>query len=296
MIVDQRYGTDHAGIGLFGSLFHEVVPDQIAKSLGSVGVTLPGNVPVELLQQVGIDGYSNAAQLCHVVNRVADPRGFGQAGLHLTIVNDFCTCGAQLPEEARFCHKCGKPQGELLEPEIDETPVLVEAPPPPAEAPAGVNWKNPMAVRVAFLAGALTALVIIMPLPPVLQLLWQMIMLLCGGFFAVWLYNRRTGAHVNLRSGAYLGWTAGLFCFLIMLIMFTISILAISAGEGLRQSFRELIAARGNTQLAEQFDALLQSPSGVAVMLLGMLVTSFLMVTVLPTIGGALGAKVFDRE
>ena len=26
------------------------------------------------------------------------------------IVPEFCTCGAQLPPDARFCHKCGKPQ------------------------------------------------------------------------------------------------------------------------------------------------------------------------------------------
>ena len=26
------------------------------------------------------------------------------------IVLEFCTCGAQLPPDARFCHKCGKPQ------------------------------------------------------------------------------------------------------------------------------------------------------------------------------------------
>ena len=30
---------------------------------------------------------------------------------------DFCTCGAELPPDALFCHKCGKPQREIVEPE-----------------------------------------------------------------------------------------------------------------------------------------------------------------------------------
>ncbi len=30
---------------------------------------------------------------------------------------DFCTCGAQLPLDALFCHKCGKPQRDVIEPE-----------------------------------------------------------------------------------------------------------------------------------------------------------------------------------
>ncbi len=36
---------------------------------------------------------------------------------------DFCTCGAQLPPDALFCHKCGKPQREIA-------PVAAEAPAP----------------------------------------------------------------------------------------------------------------------------------------------------------------------
>jgi hypothetical protein len=214
-------------------------------------------------------------------------------------VQAFCSCGAQLPPDARFCHKCGKPQGELSAAEASEpTPPPVT---PPVAAAAdqgtpGIGFRNPIAVRVAFLAGAATSLVIVLPLPAIVQLLWQIMMLLCGGFLAVYLYNRRTGTYVNTRSGAYLGWLAGLFCFLIMLVMFTISVLAISAGGGLQQSFHEMIATRGNAQVASQFDELLRSPAGVAILLFGMLITSFLLVTVVPTIGGALGAKVLDKE
>src|SRR3954453_7443593 len=64
--------------------------------------------------------------------------------------NEYCTCGAKLPEDARFCHKCGKPQFELIEP---EEPAVVEPVPPvpvqPPPQPQGVGFRNPAAVRVA---------------------------------------------------------------------------------------------------------------------------------------------------
>ena len=54
---------------------------------------------------------------------------------------------------------------------------------------------------------------------------------------------------------------------------------------------------RGSTpEVAEQFNALLASPIGVAFLLFGMLLTSFIMLTILATVGGALGAKVLEKE
>lgn len=216
------------------------------------------------------------------------------------MVNEYCTCGARLPADARFCHKCGKPQFDLPEPEPavaqQPLPVLGAAIPDVAPMAEGVGLRSPVAVRVAFLAGAITSLVVVLPLPPVIQLLWQIIMLLCGGFFAVYMYNRRTGSHISTRHGAWLGWLAGLFCFLIILVMFTINVVAVATSETLQQSVHEMIAARGNAEVAQQFDELLRSPVGIGALLFGMLLTSFLMITVLPTIGGALAAKVLEKE
>ena len=42
---------------------------------------------------------------------------------HTEGVPEYCTCGAKLPEDALFCHKCGKPQREDL--------IVAEPPPPP---------------------------------------------------------------------------------------------------------------------------------------------------------------------
>ena len=47
---------------------------------------------------------------------------------------DFCTCGAQLAPDSLFCHKCGKPQRDIVTPE--PPPAEVSAPAaPPARAP-----------------------------------------------------------------------------------------------------------------------------------------------------------------
>lgn len=121
-------------------------------------------------------------------------------------------------------------------------------------------------------------------------------MLLVGGFFAVWLYQRRTHSYLSVRSGAHLGWLSGMFCFLIMMVMFTITIIAITTGEGLQQSFRELLTAKGTPEVADQLNELLSSPSGLATLLFGMLVSTFVMLSVLATAGGALGAKVLEKE
>jgi hypothetical protein len=215
-------------------------------------------------------------------------------------VDGYCTFGAQQPEKARFCHKCGKPQVELPEPEPEDAPpppppVAVNVA-PPALPPPGISLRNPVAVRVAFLAGAASSLLIMLPMPSLIQILWQLIILVVGGFFAVWLYQRRTGRYLSVRSGAHLGWLAGTFCFLIMMVMFTLSVIAISSGEGLEQSFREMLNARSAPEVADQFNSLLSSPGGVAALLFGMLITSFIMLTILATVGGALGAKVLEKE
>jgi hypothetical protein len=170
---------------------------------------------------------------------------------------------------------------------------VVEVEPP---KPAGISLRNPAAARAALGAGAITALLMMVPLPALIQILWQLAMVVAGGFLSVWLYQRRTGNQLTVGSGARLGWITGIFAFLIMMVMFTLSVLLLAAGEGVQQSFREMLSMRGSPEVAQQFDALVNSPGGLGFLLFGMLLTSFIMLTILATVGGALGAKVLEKE
>src|SRR5258708_28410835 len=64
-----------------------------------------------------------------------------------------CTCGAILPEDARFCHKCGKPQRE--EPLIPQEAAEPQPPPPPPPLPTleppRIGFHNAPAVRIALI-------------------------------------------------------------------------------------------------------------------------------------------------
>ncbi len=140
-----------------------------------------------------------------------------------------CTCGAVLPPDALFCHKCGKPQrADLIpgEPEasastpVSDIPVLPALPPSPPELPP-IGFHNGPAVRIALLAGVLSIFVSALsgqlPLPRAFALVW----LVATGFLAVFLYRRRTGQRLSALSGAHLGWICGIFGFVIATIMLT---------------------------------------------------------------------------
>jgi hypothetical protein len=213
-------------------------------------------------------------------------------------VAETCTCGALLPADARFCHKCGKPQREEDIPAAEPAPIAaVVADPavPTATAPAkrGINFHNSIAVRVAFLAAGLVTLLGAVPLPMVIAALWHIVMLVAGGFYAVYLYGRRTGESLSVRSGARMGWITGVFAFVIMTVLFTVSLVTIYASEGVRDLFRKMAE---NSPGADMIDKMLQTDTGLAMFIMLSLFVSFLTSTILPVLGGALGAKVLEKE
>ncbi len=113
------------------------------------------------------------------------------------IVPEFCTCGAQLPPDARFCHKCGKPQYDYM-PAVEESEPE-PAPPQPAMlaelqpllVPTDISFHNGLAVRIGFIAAMGAVMISLFPIP------WPFVRLpiafLAAGFLAVFLYSRRTG-------------------------------------------------------------------------------------------------------
>ncbi len=123
-----------------------------------------------------------------------------------------CSCGAVLPEDARFCHKCGAPQYEediARINAVDEAAAAEAAPPLPTPpvAPAVLQYStrfpNGQAVRVSIrvaafslLAAALLALIA----PPLVVPLF-----VAAGFAAVRLYVSRTHESLKLMGAAVMG-------------------------------------------------------------------------------------------
>jgi hypothetical protein len=199
-----------------------------------------------------------------------------------------------------FCHKCGKPQTELPEVEIPPPPppiastldVPVEAPPPPE-----IGFSNKLAVKTGLLAAAVSSMLTSLPIPPVMSLLWMPVCLVGAGFFAVYVYKRRTGEEMETKSGAKLGWVTGIFCFGISVLLFTVSMVVISSKGGLAAFYREQVGAQAAPGMdLEEVSALLESPAGMASILIFSLVMMFAFFTLLPTLGGAMGAKVLEKD
>ncbi len=196
---------------------------------------------------------------------------------------DFCTCGAQLPEDALFCHKCGKPQRDIVEPETVAPP-----PPEPPLVPhvvvrpelAALNFRNPVAIRIALAAAAVATLMSFVP-----YLNW-----LAAGFFAVFFYRRRTGALLNMESGVRMGWMTGILMFGMMALLLTVSLLFFQAAGGIaavQAEFKNAVDPRVLEALK-----ILQNGPEVARLLLQL----FVFTTLLSMAGGALGAKMVGRS
>lgn len=214
---------------------------------------------------------------------------------HTEVMPDRCTCGAQLPPDARFCHKCGKPQYDY--PGIVEEAAEPEAPAsspvaPPAPLLAEISFHNRLAVRIGFLAALTAVLFFLFPLPfPFLRL---MIVFLAAGFLAVFLYTRRTGQMLSVRGGVRMGWITGIFCFTLISLLMTAAVVAISNKGGLANYLRSQFPAND-----ARSDTLAQALSDPATLVGGMLfalLMLFVILTALPMIGGALGAKVLAKE
>jgi hypothetical protein len=210
-------------------------------------------------------------------------------------VPDYCTCGAQLPPDARFCHKCGKPQYDY--PGLEQEPAPPAPPPPPAIVPTPeISFHNRLAVRIGFVV-ALTSFLPFMFLQAIPFL--PAVVAFLAGFLAVFSYSRLTGKSLSIRSGARMGWITGLFSFAIIAAFFTLSMIVVATqGKILVDHLRDYQGPFFHPK-SDQIDAvakLLQDPATFALSMVGVLLLFFIMLTALPVLGGALGAKVFEKE
>jgi len=199
--------------------------------------------------------------------------------------------------DARFCHKCGKPQRDepLFAQEVDPVQAPIEPPGLPSisklELPR-IGFHNGLAVRIALLAGVLAFFCSIitgqLALPQEFALVW----LVAGGFFAVYLYERRTGQRLSVRSGAHLGWICGVFGFVVVTMALAATAVMLS-DPSVATAMREQLRTHGIPAAnAEQMINFFHTPAGIS----SALFVSFVLFTVLPAFGGAVGAKLLDRD
>ncbi len=204
---------------------------------------------------------------------------------------EFCTCGAELPPDARFCHKCGKPQRE--EPVAVMIASETVAPPIPLTGPAAapplpLSFRNPIAFRVGLLAAALLCLTMMIPGVNYAFVVWW----LGAGYFSVWIYKRRTGQRLTVRGGAHMGWITGVMSCVLLSLLFAFFMAALERAGGLAAFRDQLRDFAIDQKTIDEAVKRFQNPGEVLRSLAG----TFLMMLLFCAAGGALGAKILGKD
>jgi hypothetical protein len=211
-----------------------------------------------------------------------------------------------LVPDALFCHRCGRPLRPLLkeeEPAEEEQPAEPE---PVASAPdrvllsvsgapeaVPVEMRNRIAVRSALVAAALSQLLLnllpVLSFIPVLGgslvLLGFFALILGGGWYASFLFQRRSGEPASLRSGARLGWICGIFSFVICTIFFSLSALALVNSSSALEANRKNAAALGlPADVMDQMMSVIRNPFALVLLLFFL----FFLLTAMSSLGGLL--------
>ncbi len=197
----------------------------------------------------------------------------------------YCTCGAELPDDARFCHRCGRPQREE-----EHAPIVERRAPPPRPS---INFSDRTAVRVGFLCGTLSAFLFSIPFVSLGCCVWFP----AAGFLATFLYARRTGLALSAREGARLGWLTGLLTFLIWIVWHAITLALAPRGaiqEGMRQWINRVPVTDETTR--QMLRSMIESPTWIAFMVVNSVILAFVLAASLTVAGGALGAKVMEKD
>jgi hypothetical protein len=206
----------------------------------------------------------------------------GHTGPHMP---EYCTCGAQLPPDALFCHKCGKPQREIAvaEPETPTiAPPVYVAPAPQARYAMPVGFRNPTALRIALFVGIAGGLISdILPL-----IAW-----LAAGFFAVFFYRRKTRDRMNVAAGMRLGWLTGLIMFTMWGIVFAAMGLSGALAKQLESGMKSLPFYSSDPAYQQMAHTMSSGPGLILPLLFG-----FIVIICLSVAGGALGANLVGRR
>jgi hypothetical protein len=214
-----------------------------------------------------------------------------------------CTCGAFPPGDAQFCHKCGRPLRESSSETASGTPDLMAVVPPPvpvtpaAQAAPEIGFSDSLALRVCLLAASIAAFaypLLVSLLPGPLGGFGAIALLGSSGVLAVLLYRRRSGAPVSVLGGARLGWITGVFCFVILLVFATITVLLTD-----ENAFRAAMAQnpdKFSEELRENVNRMLKNPEQAIAWVTFSALVMFVTMSMMASVGGALGAKYFGQR
>jgi hypothetical protein len=184
------------------------------------------------------------------------------------------------------------PEVEEAEPEPAPPQPVVVAELQPLRVPTDISFHNGLAVRIGFIAAMGAVMISLFPIP------WPFVRLpiafLAAGFLAVFLYSRRTGQTLSVRSGARIGWITGIFSFTLVTVLFTVVMVAVSSQGGFAQQIRGQFPA--NDARADMVQQVLNNPAMIAGVIVLYLMLFFVIFTALPTIGAVLGAKVLEKQ
>lgn len=218
-------------------------------------------------------------------------------------------CQASIDEALPFCPHCGAPQIRVASPE-EET--ATQSPASDSQNPqaSGASWitgttaYQPNAIQWEFawkgalLSGLMAALLSATPLVGLGCFLW----LLGAGALAVWLYQRRVpGAIVTSGMGMRIGALTGSIGYVASAIWIVFQFARNS--QELRTVFVEqmdkTIASNPDPkaqEILQQFMSRLNTPEGMATLLVLILVCMAIVFVLFSTAGGALGASMFRRS
>ncbi|MGH9582919.1 MAG: hypothetical protein ACRD4O_08295 [Bryobacteraceae bacterium] len=177
----------------------------------------------------------------------------------------------------------------LAEPEPAPVPAPVLPPKlAPATPSSHIGFRNGRAVAVSIVVAVLALFG--MGFASLLSPLLAPVVLCAAGFLAVIIYRSQSAEPVSTSAGARLGWMTGLWLFLVVLICLAVVAVYISSAAG-RAALRTAPIAMANAEVAKMLsdprEFLDSVPLGI--------VQAFLIITLLPGLGGMLGAKVSKR-
>jgi len=178
--------------------------------------------------------------------------------------------------------------------------MAVVPPPIPAAQPVAsvvpeISLNDSLAIRVCLLAAMVTVFAFFaVPaiLPGGAQQLGQIGLFGAGGCLSVFFYQRRSEVSVSVIGGARLGWMTGAFVFVLLLALVTMVVLAVGPDQILDA------APKGqDVPLAiQQMKKVLSDGESAIAFLTLVVLTSFVTMSMIASVGGALGAKYFGQR